>query len=455
MDLQGKTILVVGSGISGVAAVRLLHSKGNTPILYDGNEKLDTAKLREAFFGDTAFEQLEIYLGTLPDEVRKKVDIVVLSPGVPTDLPFVQEFRDAGVAIIGEIELAYLCGKGTVIGITGTNGKTTTTALTGEIMKHYFEHTFVVGNIGIPYTGVAEQTTEQSVIVAEISSFQLETIDTFCPKVSAVLNVTPDHLNRHHTMENYIQAKADIAKNQTKEQTCVLNYDNEITRRMAQDCKAEVLFFSRKETLENGICLDGEDIVYMHDGQKEVICKVSQMRLVGDCNVENVMAASAIALRMGVPIPVIAETIAEFKAVEHRIEYVREVHGVTYYNDSKGTNPDAAIQGIKAMDRPTVLLAGGYDKQSEYDEWLKECVGKVKALILIGQTKEIIQKTAQKYGIPNIILKETFEDAMEECVRQAASGDAVLLSPACASWGMFDNYEQRGDMFKDYVNQIK
>lgn len=452
MNLQGKTVLVVGCGISGIAAVNLLHNKGITSILYDGNDKLNPQDIEGKF---AVGVKPEIVLGEMTQELKKRTDVVVLSPGVPTDLPFVLDFKESGIPIIGEIELAYICGAGRVVGITGTNGKTTTTALTGQIMKNYFDSVFVVGNIGIPYTAMAEKMTEDTVTVAEISSFQLETIDTFCPVVSAVLNVTPDHLNRHHTMENYTQAKADIAKNQTKEQVCVLNYDNEITRKMADTIPAKVLFFSRLEQLEEGICLQDKQIVYVHNGVIDVVCALSDMNLVGDCNVENVMAASAMAISMDVPMEVIKKTIREFKAVEHRIEFVEEIGGVRYYNDSKGTNPDAAIQGIKAMDRPTVLLAGGYDKQSEYDEWIETCVGKVKALILIGQTKEKIEATAKKYKIPNIILKETFEEAFEECVSRAESGDAVLLSPACASWGMFDNYEQRGDMFKEYVRKLK
>lgn len=452
MDLQGKKILVAGCGISGIAAVTLLHDKGMNSILYDGNEKLDPKEILGRFPEGV---QPEIVLGEISPELMEEINLVVLSPGIPTDLPFVLAFKEAGIPVIGEIELAYICGAGRVIGITGTNGKTTTTALTGQITKNYFDSVFVVGNIGIPYTGVAQKMTEDTVTVAEISSFQLETIDTFCPEVSAILNVTPDHLNRHYTMENYINAKADIARNQTKDQVCVLNYDNEITRGLADVVPAKVFFFSRLEQLEEGMVLKGRNITYVHDGVEEVVCSVDDMLLVGDCNVENVMAASAMAISMGIPMDVIAKTIREFKAVEHRIEYVEEVNGVKYYNDSKGTNPDAAIQGIKAMERPTVLLAGGYDKQSEYDEWLEACVGKVKALVLIGQTRDKIKETAEKYHIPNIILKDTFEEAMDECVRQSVPGDAVLLSPACASWGMFDNYEQRGDMFKEYVRKLK
>lgn len=452
MDLQGKTVLVAGCGISGIAAADLLCGENVETILYDGNEKLKEEEIRNRLALKSR-DCVEIVLGKLTEKVLQQTEILVLSPGISVESPLVETFKKAGIPIIGEIELAYLCGKGKVVGITGTNGKTTTTSLTGKIMENYFKHTFVVGNIGIPYTQRAKEMTKDSVTVAEISSFQLETIDTFCPEVSAILNITPDHMDRHHTMENYIEAKKKITKNQTKAQTCVLNYDNELTRKLAGEIPAKTMFFSRLEKLEEGVCLRDDSIVYCHNNSVTTVCPLSFVQLVGDCNVENVLAATAIALSMGVPADVIAGTIKDFRAVEHRIEFVEEIHGVRYYNDSKGTNPDAAIQGIKAMDRPTVLLAGGFDKKSVYDDWMKECRDKVKALILIGQTKEEIKKTAEKYNIPNVVLKETYEEALEECVNQAETGDAVLLSPACASWGMFDNYQQRGDMFKEYVRK--
>lgn len=447
MDFSKKTVFVAGCGISGISAAKLLIENGIRTILYDANEKTDAEQIAKNFPEDKCPEM--VFGEWKADE--KQVDIVVLSPGIPTDLPFVETFRKNGIPIMGEIELAYLFGAGKIIGITGTNGKTTTTALTGQIMKAYFSDVHVVGNIGIPYTGLAGTMTEDTVTVAEISSFQLETIDKFRPDVSAILNITPDHLDRHHTMQNYMQAKADIAKNQTKEQVCVLNYDNDLTRKLAEQIPANVLFFSRLEELKEGVCLKGDSIVYIHNQEKKPVCRLSDIQLAGDCNVENVMAAAAMAVSMQVPMDVIQKVIAQFKAVEHRIEFVEEINGVKYYNDSKGTNPDAAIQGIKAMDRPTVLLAGGYDKHSEYAEWLNACKGKVKALVLIGQTKEKIAKEAKECAIDNVILKDTFEEAMQECVLQAKSGDAVLLSPACASWGMFNNYEQRGNLFKEYV----
>ena len=293
-------------------------------------------------------------------------------------------------------------------------------------------------------------------IVAELSSFQLESIHTFHPKVSAVLNITPDHLNRHHTMEAYIRAKMNIAKNQTPEDICVLNYEDEETRKMADEFQASVLFFSSKHKLEQGIYLDGEDIVYKPEKEKEgtVICKTGELQILGVHNYENVMAAVAMAAAYGVDLDVIRKSVLAFKGVEHRIEYVAEKNGVVYYNDSKGTNPDAAIKGIQAMNRPTILIGGGYDKGSSYDEWLNSFDGKVRYLVLIGQTRDKIKEAAERLGVCPCILCENLEEAVKICAEKANPGDAVLLSPACASWGQFDNYEQRGDMFKEYVRAL-
>ena len=398
---------------------------------------------------------VSLILGDLSDEQIKQFDIAVLSPGVPTDIPMVNRLRDAGVKIWGEIELAYAFGKGRIIAITGTNGKTTTTALTGEIMADHYDDVRVVGNIGIPYTSMVQGTTEETVTVAEISSFQLETIHEFRPHVSAILNITPDHLNRHHTMENYIKAKEDITKNQTADDFCVLNYEDEVLRNFAEKCPAKVIFFSSRRVLDEGFYLDGEEIMYAHDNKTDRVINVNDLNLLGRHNYENVMAACAMSVSIGVPMDKIVEVLKTFKAVEHRIEYVTEKRGVRFYNDSKGTNPDAAIQGIRAMNRPTLLIGGGYDKQSEYDEWIEAFDGKVKELVLIGQTADKIEACAKKHGFNNVVKKETFEDAITYCYDHAVSGDAVLLSPACASWGMFPNYEERGRIFKEIVNGLE
>lgn len=450
MELKGKKILVVGAGISGIGAVEVLRKVGACPVLYD--EKAAKEEIEKKLPASCI---CEIVTGSLPEAVKEEVSLAVFSPGVPVDTPLAMSLREKGISIWGEIELAYALGKGRVIAITGTNGKTTTTTLVGEIMKRHFESVYVVGNIGNPYTQTALESTDDTVTVAEISSFQLETIQSFHPVVSAILNITPDHLNRHHTMENYIAVKERIAENQTKDDICVLNYEDAHTGRFGKNCPADVIYFSSGRKLEEGLYLDGEEIYQAHGGHAERLMNIHEMNLVGLCNVENVMAAIAIAQSVGVPMEEILETVKHFKAVEHRIEFVASKRGVDYYNDSKATNPDAAIQGIKAMTKPTVLIGGGYDKESEYDEWIEAFDGKVKCLVLIGQTRDKIAACARAHGIENIVFADSFKEALDICVEKAVSGDAVLLSPACASWGMFPNYEVRGREFKEYVEQLK
>ena len=456
MDIREKKVLVFGSGISGESACRLLLREGAEVVLYDGNDRLDREEILAKISPEEG-QNVEILLGELTGQQREglldELSLVVMSPGVPTDLPIVEQMRAHGLPIWGEIELAYVFGRGDVLAITGTNGKTTTTALLGEIMKNYKDSVFVVGNIGNPYTSAAWETTEESVVVAEISSFQLETIHTFHPKVSAILNITPDHLNRHHTMQAYIEAKERIAENQTAEDVCVLNYEDEETRAFGEKTGAQVLYFSSRRKLKKGVYLEDGNIICDID-EKIPVCSVDELNILGTHNHENAMAAVAMAYAYGTPMEIIRKTLKEFQGVAHRIEFVAEKNGVAYYNDSKGTNPDAAIRGIQAMNRPTVLIGGGYDKESSYDEWIQAFDGKVKKLVLLGATREKIAQTARRLGFNEIEMADTFEEAFAKCVECAQPGDAVLLSPACASWGMFKNYEERGDKFKELVNQL-
>lgn len=448
---KNKKVTVVGSGISGIAAAKLLVHKEAAVTLYDSNEAIDKEKIMERIGAEVT-----IVCGEFTKQLEADTELLVLSPGVPTDLPFVLSLKEQGVPVWGEIELAYRIAGGKFIGITGTNGKTTTTALTGEIMKQWFKEVFVVGNIGIPYTEMAEQITDNSVTVAELSSFQLETVqEDFMPDVSMILNLTPDHLNRHYTMENYGRAKLNVAKHQTKEQTCILNYEDAMLREYAKELSCRILWFSSRQKLDNGLYLDGNRILYAENGTVTEICKTEELNIIGLHNYENAMAAIGAALCMQVPMEALRNGLMNFHAVEHRIEFVATKRGVDYYNDSKGTNPDAAIKGIQAMSKPTLLIGGGYDKNSEYDEWIAAFDGKVKHLVLIGQTKEKIAETAIRMGVSSVVLMETFEEAMDFCVSHAEPGDAVLLSPACASWGMFKNYEERGRIFKEYVKGIK
>lgn len=451
---MSQKVLVAGTGKSGIAAAKLLLAMGGEVVLYDGNDKLDPEKIKENFEEDA---KVTIVLGDLTRPDLLGVELSIISPGIPLDAPFVPVLDEAKIPIWSEIQLAYHVAKGKLIAITGTNGKTTTTALTGAIMKTFFDEVFVVGNIGIPYTEVALDTTEKSVTVAEVSSFQLETIMDFHPNVSAILNITPDHLNRHGTMENYIEVKERVAVNQTEDDCIVLNYDDKVLREFGEkkELKPKVFFFSRTQTLKEGMYLDGDTMIYAHDGKKEEVLNVkTDMQLLGKHNYENVMAAVAMSIRMGVPMDCIRKAVKEFKAVEHRIEFVLERSGVRYYNDSKGTNPDAAIQAIRAMPGPTVLIAGGYDKHSEYDEWIEAFGGKVKYLVLIGQTRDKIAECARSHGFTDIMYAEDMPEAVRVCAAYANAGDNVLLSPACASWGMFDNYEQRGEIFKECVRNL-
>lgn len=445
MKFTGKKALVFGTGLSGIAAADLLSENQIEVALYD-EKQVEEEKLRERL----KHKLVEIYTGKLPKEVKDRIDSVILSPGVPLDSPLVEELRASGKNILGEVELAYQFAKGDVLAITGTNGKTTTTALLGEIMKGFQKEVFVVGNIGNPYTSAAEQMTENSVTVAEVSSFQLETIETFRPRVSAILNVTPDHLNRHHTMEAYWAAKAAITRNQRAEDTCILNYEDPYTRSLAEKIPARVVFFSSRRVLEDGIYLkDGKIFV----GQ-EAFCETEDLQILGTHNYENVMAAVGMAIAYGVPKEMVKKAVLAFGGVEHRIEYVTEKNKVAYYNDSKGTNPDAAIKGIQAMNRPTVLIGGGYDKDSHYKEWIESFQGKVRKLVLVGDTKEKIAKEAEACGFFEYVFADTFQEAVALAAGLAQEGDAVLLSPACASWDMFPNYEARGETFKELVRAL-
>ena len=442
MTVENKKVMVVGLGKSGMAAFELLEKMQAHVCLYDGREDLYTSEYK-----------VPVYLGDIPDDVLDTLSLAVFSPGVPLDIPPAEKLKQHQIPIIGEIELAFLNEKGTVAAITGTNGKTTTTTLAGEIMKAYREQTFVVGNIGSPYTKEVEQTAEASFTVAEISSFQLETIETFRPKVSAILNITPDHLNRHKTMECYIDTKFRIAENQTKDDLCVLNYEDGVLRERAAELSCAVEFFSSRQKIANGLYQnENHDIV---DGMTgEVLMNMSESNISGDHNCENIMAAILITRKLGAPMDLIIEVVKNFRAVEHRLEFVKSVAGVDYYNDSKGTNPDAAIKAIQSMTCPTILIGGGYDKDSQFDDWIAHFDGKVKSLILLGETAEKIARAADHQGFHAYEFTDSLQGAVTRAAELAEAGDAVLLSPACASWDMFDSYEQRGNMFKDYVHRL-
>ena len=325
-------------------------------------------------------------------------------------------------------------------------------------MKAWKNEVKVVGNIGTPYTSVALSTTDETVTVAEISSFQLETIEAFHPHASAITNITEDHLNRHHTMEEYIRVKESITENQTMDDVCVLNYEDKILRdfgeKLKKEKKVQVVYFSSLRPLTDGLFYQDGEIRIAKEGRTILLTRTDDLKLLGLHNFENVMTASAMALFAGVPVETVRTVIRKFAGVEHRIEYVCEKDGVVYYNDSKGTNPDAAIKGIQAMNRPTLLIGGGYDKQSTYREWIRAFDGKVRYLVLIGDTKEKIAEAAREEGFTSIIFADNLKEAVGICREKAEPGDAVLLSPACASWDQFRSYEERGDRFKEYVRSF-
>ncbi len=447
-----KRVLIAGCGRSGIQAANLMLSQGEDVILYDANTSLDREQITRQLV-----HPCEIYLGEPNADLLTRVSYCIISPGIPMDSPLASSLKNAGIGIRSEIEAAFLYERGTVIGITGTNGKTTTTTLVGDIMKAHLgeNQAFTVGNIGVPYAGEVLKSSDVSVTTIELSSFQLETVHSFRPHVSAILNITPDHLNRHHTMECYAEVKERITMNQTESDFCVLNADDERLAAFGHsDLRPKVLWFSGTKALTDGYYLQGDMMYRAQGGRPETLLRTDEVHLVGQCNYENILAAIAITEAMGVPEKTILSVCRSFLAVPHRIEYVRTVNGVRYYNDSKGTNPDAAIQGVKAMSSPTYLIGGGYDKGSSYDEWIESFNGKIKELILMGVTAPKIAECARAHGFNQIVFVNSMEEAVREAAEKALPGEAVLLSPACASWGMFRNYEERGDIFKELVNSL-
>lgn len=447
---MNEKYLIAGAGRSGICCAQMLMKLQKDFIIYDGNENLDIKAVCEKI----GCEKAEFILGEIKDSDFDGISVCVVSPGVPLDNPLLVKAQEKNIPLWSEIELAYLYDKGQIVAITGTNGKTTTTSLVYEIVKSHNKDTLLVGNIEIPYTGLALTSKETGATVAEISSFQLETMITFKPKVSSILNITPDHLDRHKSMENYINLKKSITKNQDENDFCVLNYDDEILREFGKTLKCNVLYFSAKEELTDGLFYKDGTVYKAENGDVSPYITEKDTSLVGVHNFENIMAAILMTSSFGVPDETIKAAIRRFRAVEHRIEFVKEVNGVKYYNDSKGTNTDAAIKAIDAMPSATVLIAGGYDKKSDYAEWVSHFPGKVRKLILIGQTRENIAAACEKIGFTDYVFAESLEEAVEVAVKTAKEGDYCLLSPACASWGMFKSYQQRGDMFKDLVNRI-
>ncbi len=449
-EVKDKRILVLGGGVSGIAAAAFLQKKGAAVTLADNKTKEQVSE-RVLALADAG---VRLHLGGMPEQAAA-YDMAVISPGIPLDSPIAEKLQAAAVPILGELELAYLFSHNPYLAITGTNGKTTTTTLLGYILEQAGVAEIVGGNIGTPLVERVEALADDAYIVAEVSSFQLETTTEFHPKVAAYLNLTPDHMNRHYTMENYGNIKAKIFANQGAGDVAVLNYDDEKVRAYAPNIKSEVFFFSRQVELDNGIYAKDGEIFINRGGRKEKLIDIDDIFIKGGHNVENVMAAGAMAYVIGIDIKVIREALISFRGVEHRQEYVREKDGVLYINDSKGTNPDSTLQALLAYDRPMVLLLGGYNKKSSFDSLMPLIKERVHHVVVLGETSDIIKEMLDRNGYKNYALAGSdFEKAVSLAVGFAQSGDVVMLSPACASWDMFRCFEDRGDLFKKLVNEL-
>lgn len=449
LDLADKKVLVIGAGLSGCAAAIFLAGKGADAVLADNKQ---AAELPDLSAVTEAGAQL--HLGGMPADAAA-FDLAVISPGVPLEIPIVEALQAADVPVIGELELAYQFGHSPFLAITGTNGKTTTTTLLGYILEKAGIEELVGGNIGAALVSDIEKLPEDAPVVAELSSFQLETAVDFKAHIAAFLNLTEDHLYRHHTMENYGAIKCKIFAHQTKDDFAVLNYDDEAVRAYAEKLTGRVVFFSRKNEVAEGMFVRDGQLIWRFDGEECELMAAADIMIKGPHNLENALAAATMAALFGVDMGYIRAALADFPGVEHRQEPVGEFGGVLYINDSKGTNPDSTIMALLACERPTVLILGGYNKESDFHPLIDLIKEKVKHIVLVGTTADIIAATLDEAGI------SCYEHAgkdFEKCVRLAMAaaepGDEVLLSPACASWDMFSGFEERGEVFKQLVKKL-
>lgn len=452
MDLNNKTVLLVGLAKTGVSTIKKLDKLGAKIIVNDIKSK---DQLKDIIKQIENLDSVEYILGHHLEDISN-IDLTIVSPGVPLDLPFIKKLQSENINIIGEVELAYKLSKNpTFVGITGTNGKTTTTSLVGEIFKKASKDSYIVGNIGNPVIDTVDLTDENSFLITELSSFQLESIEDFKPRVSTIINITEDHLNRHNTMENYINAKANIFKNQDANDFCILNYDDEIVRELGNKTNAKVLYFSQKEKVSQGAYLDDNNNIVIKVNDKEIkLLNKDELSLPGNHNLENCMAAILMSYVLGIDLEIIKDTLKTFKSVEHRLEFVTDKDGIMFVNDSKGTNPDSTIKAITSYDKPIVLIAGGKDKQSDFTEMISYATKNVKALVLLGETADKIEQTAKLQGMNNIFRVSDMKEAVKTAYKLAQSGDVVLLSPACASWDMYPNFEARGLDFKENIYNL-
>ncbi|HEX3015486.1 MAG TPA: UDP-N-acetylmuramoyl-L-alanine--D-glutamate ligase [Desulfobacteria bacterium] len=448
MVFHNKKVLVIGLGRSGIAAAKVLAEQGAVVWATDGKpkEKLDLSQLSGA--------NVTVIAGKYPNVAELQPDMLVLSPGVPHTVSPIQQAKALGIPLWSEIELAYRLTEAPIVAITGTNGKTTTTALTGQLLSDAGIPGIVAGNIGKALTQEVIGLSGSETIIAEVSSFQLECIHRFRAKVAVVTNLTPDHLDRHGTFEGYIAAKARVLENQQPGDWAILNYDDPRVRELGATAKGKVLFFSRKEALQEGICLnDGKLVIRDSGGNETPVLPVSEILIRGPHNLENAMAATGVAWALGLAPVQIAGTLRSFAGVAHRQEFVAEINGVRYINDSKGTNPDAAIKALEAFGEPIVLIAGGKNKGCDFNEFMTVVKRKVKELVLLGMAADELAQAATAQGVAKIHRADAFEQAVQIAADLAKPGDVVLLSPACTSWDMFNSFEERGDLFKNLVRE--
>jgi UDP-N-acetylmuramoylalanine--D-glutamate ligase len=447
MDVNGKRVLVVGLGKSGVASALFLQRLGARVSVSDakGPEQLrqEIPVLLDA--------GITVETGEHGERTFREQDLIVISPGVPVDMPLLVRARERRIPVIGEIELAAQFLKGTIVAITGSNGKTTTTALAGEIIAAAGRPTLVGGNIGTPAISFVKQASDSTWIVLEISSFQLETVGTFRPKIAAILNVTPDHLDRHYTFENYAAAKARIFEQQTSADFAVLNADDPTCVAMAEKLGSRVYWFSRLRSVEPGAFVREGNIIWRHVDGEQTIMPASDMSLKGAHNLENVLAAVSVGMLAGVDPGAIRRTVAEFRAVEHRLEYVATVRGVEYYNDSKATNVDATIKALESFPGRIHLILGGKDKGSDYSVLNDLLRQRVKRVYTVGAAAAKIE--SQISGT-EVLHSDTLDAAVRRATELATLGDVILLAPACASFDQFDSYEHRGRVFKQLVHEL-
>ena len=448
--------IIIGMGRSGKCAMYALKDLGYELAVQDSKDADKAEPEVREFCREHGIQE---YYGDMPDDFSS-FDMMVLSPGVDPESTFVIKAMEQGCEIVGELELAYRLAKGIFVGITGTNGKTTTTTLVGEIFRASGRTTNVVGNIGLPVISVATNSKPEDWMITEVSSFQLQTVSQFRPRVSAILNLTPDHLNRHHIMELYGAAKAAIWENQKAGDYLVMNFDDPVLMKLClydvdKEFKGTLVGFSRKAEPEVGAFLKDDRLVIKdEEGRIFDLIHKDELRIPGNHNVENALAAAAICFFAGIDTETIVNTLKAFGGVEHRLEFVKDIDGVSYYNDSKGTNTDATLIAIRALKENIILIAGGDAKSQDFTEMAKELSGPVKHVLLFGRDRGMIKEALDKAGYTSYSEHPDLGECVKCAYEMAEAGDKVLLSPACASWDMYPNFEVRGRHFKDCVNEL-